>query len=97
MSDKPEDILTNKDLRKLAALETQKAKEKIFKLVVKIISWESGSSGSAAVQSADKITEEEWQRYKKHRLNTFNALDKDKAKEELNESYNSIKANNGFA
>ena len=86
----------SKDERKLAVLEAQKAKDKIFKLVVKIICWESGSSGSAVVQSVDKITPEEWLRYKKHRLSVFTALDKERAKNELDQTFNSIKANDGF-
>lgn len=86
----------NKDERKLAALEAQKAKEKMFKLVVKIISWESGSLESNVIQTVDKITPAEWLKYKKHRLGIPTTLDKEKAKEKLDETYNAIKTNGGF-
>lgn len=85
-----------KEERKLAVLKAQKAKEVTFKLVVKIISWESGALESVVIQSADKITSEEWLRYKKHRMNISTTLDKQKMKDNLAQTYNAIKANGGF-
>lgn len=87
--------MSNED-RKLAALEVQKAKERAFKLVVKIISWETGSLESLVIKSADKITPEEWSQYKKQRMDISTALDKEKVKDNLAQTYNSIKANHGF-
>ncbi|MCL5410312.1 MAG: hypothetical protein M1324_00450 [Patescibacteria group bacterium] len=85
-----------KDERKLAALKAQKARESAFKIVVKIISWESGTLDSAVIKSANKITEEEWLKYKKQRMDIATADNRDKAKEKLTLTYNSIKANGGF-
>lgn len=86
----------SKEERKLAVLESQKAREQVFKLVVKIISWESGSLESVVVKSANKITPGEWLEYKKHRMNISPVLDKEKVKVKLTQIYNSIKANGGF-
>lgn len=86
----------SKDERKLAALEAQKAKERIFKLVVKIISWESGALDSVVIQAANKITPEEWLQYKKHRTGIPTNLDGVEVKKKLAQTYNSIKANGGF-
>lgn len=93
---KPQIVFMSKDERKLAALENQKVKEKMFKLVVKIISWESGSLESVAIKSVNKITPNEWLQYKKHRTNISAALDKKKVKDNLVQTYNSIRSNGGF-
>ena len=85
-----------KEERKLSLIENQKVKEKTFKLLVKIISWESGSLGSIAVSSVNKVTAEEWTWYKKHRADVFAAFDKEKAKNDLEKTFNLIKANGGF-
>lgn len=89
-------IQLSKEEKKLADIELKEIKEKAFKLIVKIISWENGSNGSIVVQSANKITPEEWQQYKKERMNAFSAADKDKGRKEIEESFNSIKAHGGF-
>ncbi len=89
--------LEEKEEQRLANLQIQEVKEKIFKLVVKIICWESGSSTSQVVQANNKITKEEWEKYKTHRMKAFNEAEKDKVKAELVESYNNIKAHGGFA
>lgn len=85
-----------KDERKLAILKAQKVKESVYKLVVKIISWESGAAESTVIKSANKITPEEWLRYKKQRMDIFATVDKEKMKDKLAQTYNSIKANGGF-
>ena len=90
-------IPLSKEEQKLANLQIQEVKEKTFKLVVKIICWESGTPSSEVVQTKNKITPEEWSRYKKHRTNAFSEADRDKIKAELTESFNNIKANGGFA
>lgn len=88
--------LLSKDERKLIVLKAQAAKEKIFKLVVKIISWESGSLDSFTVKSSNKITQEEWLQYKKQRMDISTPETRDKAKDKLAQTYNSIKENGGF-
>ena len=86
-----------KEERKLAVLKAQKTREVAFKLVVKIISWESGSWDSAVIQSDNKITSEEWLEYQKQRMGIATIDNRDKAKEKLAQTYSSIKANGGFA
>ena len=98
MADKPSNqkVPMTKDEKNLAILETQKVREKAFKLLVKIISWESGFLGSPIVSSANRITSKEWTEYKKHRKGVFNVFDKDKIKSDLKKTYDSIKINGGF-
>lgn len=86
-----------KEERELALLKAQRTKESAFKLVVKIISWESGAAESIVVKSSDKITLQEWVQYKKQRMNIPTVLDKEKVAANLAQTYNSIKANGGFA
>lgn len=93
---KQQNLPLSKEERKLATLKAQKAKELAFKLVVKIISWESGSSGSIAVQAANKISPEEWSQYKKQQMSIATMDNRDKTKEKLAQTFNSIKANGGF-
>lgn len=85
------------DDRKLALLKAQAAKDKLFKLVVKIISWESGSLDSAVVKSLNKITETEWLNYRKYTLNISTSQSLDKVKEKLSQTYKNIQAHGGFA
>lgn len=85
-----------KDERKIAALKAQQAKEKTFKLVVKIISWESGSLDSLVVRAANKITLSEWLQYKKQRMDISTPETRDRAKDKLAQTYNAIKSNGGF-
>ncbi len=85
-----------KDEKKLAVLKAQKAKEQAFKLVVKIISWESASLDSTAVKSNNKISHKEWLEYKRQRVGIITPDNKDRIKEKLDLTYNSIKANGGF-
>lgn len=97
LNNKPnQNNLKNKDERKLALLKAQQEKEKMFKLMVKIISWESGSLDSNTVRSENKITQKEWLEYKKQRMSIATIYDKDKAKKKLTLTFNSIKANGGF-
>ena len=84
------------DERKLAVLKAQQAKEKVFKLVVKIISWETASLDSIAMRSLDKISKQEWDTYKKYFANISKAEGPAKIKEKLTQSYNAIKEQKGF-
>lgn len=85
-----------KEERKLAALQAQKVKEQAFKLVVKIISWESGSMDSIVIKSDNKITQDEWLKYRKQRMSIATEDTKYKAVEKLTQTYKLIKANGGF-
>ena len=84
-------IPVTKDERKLAVLKAQEARDKIFKLVVKIISWETGSLNSIVVRSLDKITNQEWSNYKKHTLGLSNSETFEKAKQKIAQTYRQIK------
>lgn len=85
-----------KDERDVALLKAQEAREKIFKLVVKIISWESGSLDSVVVKSLNKITGQEWLNYKKYTLGIPTSADIQKVKEKLAKTYQNIKDQDGF-
>lgn len=95
-SNQQNSVSMTKEERKLAVLKAQKIKEIAYKLVVKIISWESGAAESTVIKSANKITPEEWLRYKKQRMDISTEADKEKMKDKLAQTYNSIKANKGF-
>lgn len=84
------------DERKLAILKAQEARDKVFKLMVKIISWETDSLNSLAVKSLNKITASEWLNYKKHALGVPTSESIDKIKEKITQTYKNIKANGGF-
>lgn len=84
------------DERKLAILKAQAAKDKLFKLVVKIISWESDSLDSVVVKSLNKITEAEWLNYRKYTLNISTSQSLEKVKEKLTQTYKNIRAHGGF-
>ncbi|MDP3758747.1 MAG: hypothetical protein Q8Q86_03435 [Candidatus Daviesbacteria bacterium] len=84
------------DERKLAILKAQAAKDKLFKLVVKIISWESDSLDSVVVKSLNKITEAEWLNYRKYTLNISTSQSLEKVKEKLTQTYKNIRSHGGF-
>ncbi|MBI2196916.1 hypothetical protein HYU45_04900 [Candidatus Daviesbacteria bacterium] len=84
------------DERKLALLKAQAAKDKLFKLVVKIISWESGSLDSVVVKSLNKITEAEWLNYRKYTMNISTSQSLEKVKEKLTQTYKNIQSHGGF-
>ena len=91
-------MIPNKTLdeRKLAVLKAQQARDKAFKLVVKIISWETGSLNSLVVKSLDKITNQEWLNYKKRTLGVSTSENTEKVKQKIAQSYKNIKENGGF-
>lgn len=91
-----QNISLTKEERKMLVLKAQEAKEVIFKLVVKIISWESGSMDSVVVKSANKITAKEWLKYKKHQLGISAAGSIQKTKDKIALTYKLIKENGGF-
>ncbi len=86
----------NKDERKEAVLQAHKANEKIFKLVVKIISWETGPMEGASIKTTNKVTDDEWQRYRRHLLKISTSESEKRVKEKLKGIYEAIKDNGGF-
>lgn len=84
------------DERKLALLKAQEARDKVFKLMVKIISWETDSFNSIAVKSLNKITKGEWSIYKKHTMEVPTSQSIDKIKDKIAQTYKNIKENGGF-
>lgn len=91
----PQSKLLTKEERKNAVLKAQQANEKIFKLVVKIINWQSGSLANNS-KNTNKITSDEWQRYRQHLRGIYKLVDEKVAKEKLKETYKAIKDNGGF-
>lgn len=88
-------ILT-KEEKKLITLKAQEARDKSFKLVVKIISWETGSMDSNAIKTENKISPVEWATYKRHLLTISKSESVEKVKEKLSQAYKSIKEHGGF-
>lgn len=84
------------DERKLALLKAQQVRDKMFDLVVKIISWETGSLNSFVVKAKNKISAVEWSQYKKYQLDIPTTASIDKVKKKLNTTYQSIIENGGF-
>ncbi len=84
------------DEKKLAILKAQEEKDKLFKLVIKIISWESGSLDSIVIKSLNKVTESEWLHYKKYTLAISTSQSLEKVKEKVTQTYNNIQAHGGF-
>ncbi len=84
------------DDKKQLITAAQAAKEALFKLVVKIICWETGSLGSVTVRSDDKITTHEWMEYKKNQLSIATEGTLLRIKEKLAQSHLSIKEHGGF-
>ncbi len=85
-----------KEEKKLHQEENHKANERMLNLVVKIISWNSGLMEGAAITSSNKITQDEWKRYKKHLFEISKVDNQDKIKQKIDKIYEAIKANGGF-
>lgn len=85
-----------KEEQKTKALETSAAKEKIYTLVSKVISWNTQSKDSNSMQSLNKITAEEWQRYKKHLLEISKTDSVEVVKEKIKKIYSTIQQHQGF-
>jgi len=85
-----------KEEKKQHQQENHEASERILNLVVKIISWKSGLMEGATIKNTNKITPEEWKRYKKHLLEISKTDHEDKTKLKLEKVYEAIKSNGGF-
>lgn len=82
-----------KEERDIQTQITQAANAETHRLVVKIITWRTGLAEGF---STNKITAEEWERYKKHLLNISKTDSVEKVKGKLKETYDSIKMRGGF-
>jgi hypothetical protein len=91
----PANKLTREE-QKTKALEAHVIKEEIFSLVTKIISWKTQARDSIFLQSMDRITPDEWQRYKKHLLSISKSESVEVVKGKLKAIYNLIQSNDGF-
>src|SRR5437588_102796 len=80
----------SREEQKKAALEHQKANELIHQLVVKIISWKSGSS------QVNKITTREWTNYRQHILRISKTESPDRVKGKLEATKEAIQNHGGF-
>lgn len=97
VNDKLKSVPLTKEERKLATLKAQAAKEVIFKLLVKIISWESEALDSVAIKAVNKITPQEWLKYKKHQMSISTYESLQKTKDKLAKTYQAIKDHGGFS
>lgn len=82
--------------RKLISLKAKAAREKIYQLVVKIISWETGADDSTAIQSANKISGQEWTDYKNHLINISKSDSLEQIQGKLSQTFKDIKKHGGF-
>ncbi len=89
-------IKLSDDARRAAVLKSQEANEKIFRLVVKIIRWETESTENQRERNISKITHDEWNKYTKHLLGIYQPDSRDKIKDKLKKTYEAIKGNGGF-
>ncbi len=89
------DTKLTKEERKLVTLKAQEARDRVFKLVVKIIRWETESSQTSS-NAIEKITSQEWAKYKQHLLNISTSESTQKVKDKLTQTYNAIKEHGGF-
>lgn len=85
-----------KNERELAMIKAQEARDKVYKLMIKIISWESGALDSYVVKSLNKITAQEWSSYKKNTLAVSTNDSLEKVKGRLAKTYKNIKDHGGF-
>lgn len=86
-------IKLSREEQKKAALEHQKQNEQIHQLVVKIISWKSGSLGSSCL---NKITNREWSNYRQHILKISKTESPDRVKGKLEATREAIQNHDGF-
>lgn len=96
MSSKDNTKLT-KEEREAAAAKVREVSERLFKLVVKIIRWETELPNSNLGKPKDKITPEEWKTYEKHILKISTSEREGRVREKLDETYKAIKSHRGFA
>lgn len=85
-----------KEEQKQAALEHQRANEKIHNLVIKIISWRAGILDGALIEESNKITQKEWDSYRRHILKISKVAGSDQVKSKLHETQEAIRRNGGF-
>ena len=88
--------IQSREERDLLILKAQQERDRMFKLVVKIISWETDSLNSIVVRSLNKITNKEWNNYKKHALAIPTTLSMERVKEKLEQTFKDIKQHGGF-
>lgn len=91
----PHKTRQSEDERKAAVLKAQEANRKIFKLVVKVIRWETESPDTSD-RNIDKITHDEWKKYTKHLVGIYQPENQGRAKDKLKKTYDIIKDNGGF-
>ena len=85
-----------KEEQKAVLLKNHIASEKIHNLVVKIISWRFGILEGASIIDSNKITQKEWDKYRKHILSISKVESAERVKEKLKETQASIQQNGGF-
>lgn len=86
----------SKEELKAIALEKFKANELIHSLVVKIISWRTGLVEGTMISDTNKVTNREWNTYRKHLLLISKIEGVVKVKIKLKETFQKIKDRGGF-
>ena len=86
----------SKEEQRSKELEVSEAKEAVFHLVAKVISWKTRSQDSYSMQNKEKISPAEWQKYEKHLLDISKTEDVQTVKEKLKTIHSQIEANHGF-
>lgn len=72
------------------------ASEAIHKMVIKVISWKSGLMAGASIISTNKISQKEWNKYKRHILTISKTESKERVLGKLRETQELISKNGGF-
>ncbi len=85
-----------KEEREAAAAKAHEVSERLFKLVVKIIRWETELPNSNLGKPKEKITRDEWKTYEKHILRISTSEREERVKEKIGETYQAIKSHRGF-
>ncbi len=72
------------------------AKEEVFQLVAKIISWKTRSVDSHSMQNQKKVSASEWQEYEKHLFGVYKTETKEEVQARLLTIQEAITLNEGF-
>ena len=88
--------LLTKEERNAKSLAKSTAREEMYQLVAKIISWKTRAVDSHSMQHQKKISASEWKRYEKHLLEISKEEGTQAVKEKLALIHEAIELNQGF-
>jgi hypothetical protein len=78
------------------AAEKARLQEDWFKIVVKILAWKEGLSGSGTKIHREKITTKEWKHYSDRIIKNNVSYNKDRVLKDLKETWDKISQYGGF-